>query len=216
MNITVNHINKTLKGCKILVDICLDMQGGTVYGFVGKNGSGKTMLFRAISGLMPIDSGTVLCNGKQLHKDMKILPNLGIQIENAGLYPELTGFRNLQLLAKLNDKIGDEQIRDAIQKVGLDASDKRPYRKYSLGMKQRIVLAQALMEKPDILMLDEPTNSLDEDGINDIRNLILEEKRRGALIMIASHNKEDIHLLADIVYQIKEGCILSGRVENEN
>lgn len=216
MNITVNHINKNLKGRKILEDVCLEMQSGTVYGFVGKNGSGKTMLFRAISGLMPIDSGTVICNGKQLHKEMKILPNLGIQIENAGLYPELTGFRNLQLLAKLNNKIDDEQIRDTIRKVGLDSFDKRPFHKYSLGMKQRIVLAQALMEKPDILMLDEPTNTLDEDGINDIRNLILEEKRRGALIMIASHNKEDIHLLADIVYQIKEGCVLRGRSEDEN
>ena len=216
MYITVNHINKTLKGRKILEDVCLEMQGGTVYGFVGKNGSGKTMLFRAISGLMPIDSGSVICNGKQLRKDMKILPNLGIQIENAGLYPELTGFHNLQLLAKLNNKIDDEQIRDTIRKVGLDSFDKRPFRKYSLGMKQRIVLAQALMEKPDILMLDEPTNTLDEDGINDIRNLILEEKRRGALIMIASHNKEDIHLLADIVYQIREGCILRGKVKNEN
>ena len=163
------------------------------------------MLFRALSGLMRIDKGEVLLDNKILHKDMTVLPNLGIVLENAGLYPEFTGFKNLQMLAKLNNKIGDEEIKKAITRVGLDPLDKRTYKKYSLGMKQRIVLAQAIMEHPDIIMLDEPTNGLDESGVNEIRKIIIEEKQRGALILLASHNKEDIQLLADEVYYMDSG-----------
>ncbi len=128
-------------------------------------------------------------------------------IENAGLYPELTGLDNLKLLAKLNRKIGETEIREAIKKVGLDADDKRTFRKYSLGMKQRIVFAQAIMEKPDILLLDEPTNALDEKGVNSIRQIIYEEKQRGALILIASHNKEDIQILSDEIYYVENGTV---------
>lgn len=126
---------------------------------------------------MKISEGSVEYNGKILGKDIKVLPDLGLLIENAGLYPELTGFRNLQLLAKLNEKVTDNQIRDIITKVGLNPDDKRPFRKYSLGMKQRIVIAQALMESPRILMLDEPTNALDENGVSTIRELIKDAKK---------------------------------------
>lgn len=207
LNLIVNNVSKQLKGKTILSNIYLNLKGGNIYGFVGENGSGKTMLFRAISGLMEISEGEILLNEKVLHKDMKVLPNLGIMIENAGLYPELTGLDNLKLLAKLNRKIGETEIREAIKKVGLDADDKRTFRKYSLGMKQRIVFAQAIMEKPDILLLDEPTNALDEKGIHSIRQIIYEEKQRGALILIASHNKEDIQILSDEIYYVENGTV---------
>lgn len=203
-------VNKSIKNNQILSDIHLNLEQGVVYGFVGRNGSGKTMLFRALSGLMKIDSGEIIYKNKRLHKDMPVLPNLGITIENAGLYPEFTGFKNLQMLAKLNKKIGDEEIRRAIERVGLDPDDKRTFRKYSLGMKQRIIIAQAIMEAPDVIMLDEPTNSLDEDGVKLIRQVINEEKERGAMILLASHNKEDIKILADKVFYIDKG-----RLSNE-
>ncbi|MCD8501322.1 MAG: ABC transporter ATP-binding protein [Bacillaceae bacterium] len=206
----VKNINKKIKNNPILTDINLNLEPGVVYGFVGRNGSGKTMLFRALSGLMKIDSGEIMYQNEVLHKDFPILPNLGITIENAGLYPEFTGFKNLQLLAKLKKKIGDEEIKEAIKRVGLDPNDKRTYKKYSLGMKQRIVLAQAIMERPDIIMLDEPTNSLDESGVSLIRQVITEEKQRGATILLASHNKEDIDLLADQVFYLDKGQLVSG------
>lgn len=202
-------VNKSIKNNQILSDIHLNLEQGVVYGFVGRNGSGKTMLFRALSGLMKIDSGEIIYKNKRLHKDMPVLPNLGITIENAGLYPEFTGFKNLQMLAKLNKKIGDEEIRRAIERVGLDPDDKRTFRKYSLGMKQRIIIAQAIMEAPDVIMLDEPTNSLDEDGVKLIRQVINEEKERGAMILLASHNKEDIKILADKVFYIDKGRLSS-------
>ena len=165
-------------------------------------------MFRALSGLMKIDSGEIIYDKKILHRDMTILPNMGIILENAGLYPEFTGFKNLKLLAQINSKIDSAQINEAIIRVGLDPQDKRIVRKYSLGMKQRIVLAQAIMEKPDVYLLDEPTNALDDSGVERIRTIILEEKKRGALILIASHNKEDIHLLADKVYYMDNGNII--------
>lgn len=210
MNLTAEHVTKKLKKNTILSDINLTLESGQIYGFVGRNGCGKTMLFRALSGLMDIDSGTICYDDQTLHKDISILPNLGIVLENAGLYPEFTGFKNLQLLAKLNKKASDADIKTAIDRVGLDPMDKRSYRKYSLGMKQRIVIAQAIMEHPDILMLDEPTNAIDEGGIEEIRNIILEEKKRGALVLIASHNKEDISLLADTVFHMQQGKIIAG------
>jgi ABC-2 type transport system ATP-binding protein len=216
MELLVKDVSKKIKNKDILIDINLELESGNVYGLVGRNGSGKTMLFRALSGLMKIDSGEIVYNGKVLHKDMKILPNMGIVLENASLYPELTGLKNLQLLAQINFKIDTNQIMEAIERVGLDPKEKRIIKKYSLGMKQRIVLAQAIMEKPDILLLDEPTNALDDNGVELIRNVILEEKRRGALVIIASHSKEDIHLLADEVYYMDNGKIIDKVVLDED
>ena len=207
MKLILKDVCKEIKKKVILSHISLELTSGNVYAFVGENGSGKTMLFRAISGLMDLTSGTVTLDGKELHKDFEVLPNLGLTIENAGLYPELTGMENLRLLAKLNKKIGDEEIREAIERVGLDPKDRRTFRKYSLGMKQRIVVAQAIMEKPDILLLDEPTNALDDDGVDLVRRIILEEKERGALVLIADHNPEDVRLLADKVYKISRGVV---------
>lgn len=166
------------------------------------------MLFRALSGLMRIDSGSVVWEGKTLHKDFSVLPSLGIIIENAGLYPNFTGAQNLTYLAGLTKRIGKEKIIDALSRVGLDPYDKRLYGKYSLGMKRRLAVAQAIMESPNVIMLDEPTNALDETGVEEIRQIILEEKERGALILLASHNKEDIHLLADELYRVEKGHVV--------
>lgn len=207
MELVVKNINKSIRGKVILSDVSLCLESGNIYGFVGRNGSGKTMLFRALSGLMGIDSGSIVWGGKTLHKDFSVLPGLGIILENANLYPDLTGIQNLTYLANLTKKIGQEEIVNAIARVGLDPYDKRVYGKYSLGMKQRLVIAQAVMEKPDVIMLDEPTNALDEAGVEEIRKLILEEKERGALILLASHNREDIQLLADELYKVENGSV---------
>jgi ABC-2 type transport system ATP-binding protein len=207
MELIANKISKTIRGKVILSDINLDLCGGNIYGFVGQNGSGKTMLFRALSGLMSVDSGSVIWNKKVLRQDFSVLPSLGIVLENAGLYPNMTGMQNLAYLANLTHRIGIREIREAISRVGLDPEDKRPYGKYSLGMKQRLAIAQAIMEQPDVIMLDEPTNALDENGVGEIRKLILEERERGALILLASHNSEDIRILVDHLYRIDGGRI---------
>ncbi len=208
MELAANNINKTIRGKVILSNVSLCLKSGNVYGFAGRNGSGKTMLFRALSGLMRIDSGSIVWEDKTLHKDIAVLPSLGIIIENAGLYPNFTGIQNLTYLANLTKRVGREEIIHAITRVGLDPYDKRLYGKYSLGMKQRLAIAQAVMEKPDVIMLDEPTNSLDETGVEEIRKIILEEKARGALILIASHNKEDIRVLADEWYKVENGQVI--------
>lgn len=214
MKLTVVNLCKKIKDRVILDNINLNLESGNVYGFVGRNGSGKTMLFRAVSGLINIDSGKVMLDEKELHKDMQVLPDMGIILENAGLYSEFTGRKNLQILADIRKKITPEEVDKAIERVGLDPGDKRTYRKYSLGMKQRIVLAQAIMEHPSILFLDESTNALDEDGVKKIRNIVAEEKERGSIVLLASHNKEDIEMLADKVYYMVDGRIRDKGVED--
>ena len=204
MELIVENINKTIDKKIILNDVSLKLRSGMIYGFVGRNGSGKTMLFRALSGLMSIDSGTVSLDGKVLHKDFDVLPDLGIMIENAGLYPQLSGFDNLKRLSSIRKKVNDNTIREYISTVGLDPDDKRPFRKYSLGMKQRLVFAQAIFEDQKILMLDEPTNAMDDSGVQMVRDILLERKK-DSIILIASHNREDIDLLADEKYRVSNG-----------
>lgn len=204
------HVYKRIRRKEILVDINLELCSGKIYGFVGRNGSGKTMLFRALSGLINIDSGKISFNEKTLHKDMEVLPNMGLTLENAGLYPELTGFQNLKILSQIRKVISDIDIKQSISKVGLNPDDKRSFRKYSMGMKQRLIIAQAIMEKPDIIILDEPTNALDEKGVIEVRNIIEKEKKRGAIILLASHNRQDIDILADHIYILNQGNIMEG------
>lgn len=204
MELIVENINKTIDKKIILNDVSLKLRSGMIYGFVGRNGSGKTMLFRALSGLMSIDSGTVSLDGKVLHKDFDVLPDLGIMIENAGLYPQLSGFDNLKRLSSIRKKADDDTIREYIRTVGLDPDDKKPFRKYSLGMKQRLVFAQAIFEDQKILMLDEPTNAMDDSGVQMVRDILLERKK-DSIILIASHNHEDIDLLADEKYRVSNG-----------
>ena len=211
MQLIATDVTKIIKGKTILSNINLSLSSGNIYGFVGSNGSGKTMLFRALSGLISITSGEITLDTKTLKKDFMVLPNLGILLENISLYSNLTGYENLRYLAQFNQKASNEDIELALRQVGLDPYDKRKYGKYSLGMKQRLAIAQALMEKPDILMLDEPTNALDQDSIENVRKLIKQEKERGVLILLASHNKDDIQLLEDYIYTIDNGAIVDER-----
>lgn len=208
MQLTATDVTKVIKGKTVLSHINLSLNSGYVYGFVGPNASGKTMLFRVLSGLISATTGIVSLNGKILKKAFPVLPDLGILLENVSLYPELTGYENLDYLVKFNHKIDKAGIIEALQRVGLDPADKRKYGKYSLGMKQRLAIAQAVMERPGILMLDEPTNALDQDSVKVIRGLIKSEKDRGAIVLLASHNKEDIQLLCDHTFTMDGGAIV--------
>ena len=204
----IRGVSKQINGNVILDDISLTLLPGKIYGIVGKNGSGKTMLFRVIAGLMKANHGEVLYHGENLFERTKKPPVIGITIENMGMYPEFTGFRNLKFLASIRKLITDEEIRNSIARVGLDPDDKRPIKKYSLGMRQRITLAQAFMEKPEILLLDEPTNGLDESGVELVRGILKEEAKRGAIVFLSSHNKEDIECLCDEIYRINCGRLV--------
>ncbi|HBI05423.1 MAG TPA: multidrug ABC transporter ATP-binding protein [Paenibacillaceae bacterium] len=199
------NVKKSIKNKEILKNISVKLECGKIYGFFGRNGSGKTMLFRAVCGLIKPTSGEIHINGKTLHKDMSFPENVGVIIESPGFWEYYTGFKNLKLLASIKRKISDEQIRSSIERVGLNPDDDRVFKKYSLGMKQRLAIAQAIMEEPDLLILDEPTNALDEQGINLVRKILLEEKKRGTTILIASHNKEDIELLSDVKFRMNDG-----------
>ncbi len=207
MELLVKNVSRKMDKKIILEDVNLSMESGKIYVFVGRNGSGKTTLFRLISGLINLSNGEIIWDGKILGKDIKIIPKLGLVLENAGLYPELSAYENLKMLADINKVIGKEEIIEVITRVGLDPNDKKPFKKFSLGMKQRLMIAQAIMEKPDIILLDEPTNALDFEGVEDVRKLLLEEKERGALILLATHNTEDIKVLADEIYTVKDGRI---------
>ena len=203
--IIIENLSKTIKNNKILDNVNLTFESGHVYGLVGRNGSGKTMLLRAICGLIFPDSGKVIIDGKQLHKDISFPESCGIIIENTDLLPNFSAFDNLKMLSEIKNTANDNMIKSAIKSVGLDPDSKKKVKTFSLGMKQGLSIAQALFEDPDILLLDEPTNALDEDGVNDVRRILLEQKKKNKLIIIASHNKEDISLLSDTVISVSNG-----------
>ncbi|MGF7429915.1 ATP-binding cassette domain-containing protein [Thermoanaerobacterium thermosaccharolyticum] len=204
----VTNLSKNIGQNEILKNINLNLEKGTIYGFFGRNGSGKTMLFRALCGLIKPTSGTITINNKVLHRDISFPESIGVIIESPGFWDHYTGFENLKVLSSIKNIIGDEDIRKSIKRVGLDPDDRRIYKKYSLGMKQRLAIAQAIMERPDIIILDEPTNSLDENGVQLVREILIEEKKRGALILIASHNKDDIDILSDVKYKVDDGSVI--------
>lgn len=206
----VRNVSKVIKGTAVLKNINLTLNGGKIYAFRGENGSGKTMLFRVLSGLSPETVGSILYNGHKLH-EKKEVTNIGIIIENASLFPQFTGFQNLLYLAKLNHRINKEEIKNALERVGLDPNDTRTLRKYSLGMKQRLLIAQAIMEKPDFLFLDEPTNAIDREGVKLIHKIIKEEAERGAIVLMASHIDQDVSMLADKSYVMNRGEITDER-----
>lgn len=210
----VNHYTKTIKQATILNDVSLSVERGEIIGLVGANGSGKTMLLRAVGGLIFPDKGEVLIDGARLHKDMSFPKSVGMVLENVGMWSYQTGFENLRTLADIKKQISDDEIRSALERVGLDPSDRRTYRKYSLGMKQRLAIAQAIMEKPDMLLLDEVTNGLDEDGVEQVYHIIDEERARGAVVLLASHDRPFVDALCDRVYAMRQGS-LSGRVEGK-
>lgn len=203
--IIIENLSKTIKNNKILDNVNLTFESGHVYGLVGRNDSGKTMLLRAICGLIFPDSGKVIIDGKQLHKDISFPESCGIIIENTDLLPNFSAFDNLKMLSEIKNTANDNMIKSAIKSVGLDPDSKKKVKTFSLGMKQRLSIAQTLFEDPDILLLDEPTNALDEDGVNDVRRILLEQKKKNKLIIIASHNKEDISLLSDTVISVSNG-----------
>lgn len=205
--IEISHVNKSFKGETVLKDITLDLADNQIYGFVGRNGSGKSVLFKMICGYMHPDSGYVKVNGKMIGKDTDFPDRLGALIENPGFLWHETAFENLNYLAKITQKISKDEVKAAIERVGLPADSKKHVGKFSLGMKQRLGIAQAIMEDPDILVLDEPMNGLDDGGVDDIRKLILEFRRPGKIVLIASHNKEDISILCDKVYHVSKGSI---------
>ncbi len=214
MEIKVDNISKRIKGRFVLRNISVRFEGGKIYGIVGRNGSGKTMFLRALSGLMKIDEGTISLDGQALHKDMEIMPDTGLLLENAGLYPDMSGYKNLKYLTEIGKKVSDEVIREAIKNVGLDPDDRRPVRKYSLGMKQRLTIAQAVFEDQSLILLDEPTNALDSTGLVEIRNLLMSKREKKRIMIIASHNKDDIDILADEIYIMDGGGL--ERYEKDN
>ncbi len=209
MYIKITDVNKTIKKAPILRDINLEFTGGKVYGLRGKNGSGKTMLMRAICGLITPDSGIIDINGKILGKDISFPESIGVLIENPAFIGNYTGFKNLKVLASIQNRIGDEQIRKALEDIGLDTDDKRTYRKYSLGMKQKLGIAAAVMENPDIIILDEPINALDDVSVEKVHDILEEQKKRGAVIIIACHDKEELDQLSDEIIEISDGRIIN-------
>jgi ABC-2 type transport system ATP-binding protein len=209
MVIKLTDVSKTIKGTKVLNNINLEFTGGKVYGLRGKNGSGKTMLMRAICGLIRTD-GSIEIDGKILGKDISFPESIGVLIENPAFISNYTGFKNLKVLASIQNRIGDEDIRKALRQVQLDPDDKRTYRKYSLGMKQKLGIAAAFMENPDIIILDEPINALDEAAAKQVHEILDEQKNRGALIIIACHDKEELEMLSDEIIEISEGAVNSG------
>lgn len=213
--IQLEGVYKVIDGNTVLERIDLQLEQGLIYGFRGNNGSGKTMLFRAISGLIHPSEGTIVVDGKQIGKDISFPQNLGLLIEHPGFIPEYTGLKNLELLALIQGKIGKQQVKDAIDRVGLDPNDRRKFRKYSLGMKQRLGIAQAIMEDPELIILDEPTNGLDEDGVKRINQMILDLKEEGKTILIASHDRESLDKVSDEIYQIDGGKIIKHEVVSD-
>ena len=207
MNISIEHVTKKIKDATVLKDICLEMKGGTVYGLQGKNGSGKTMLMRAISGLIRPTSGRVVINGEQLHKNISIPRSIGLLLENPSLLPEYDASQNLKLLAKMQGGVPEEEIRQLIRDVGLDDAGHKKVEKYSLGMKQRLGIAAAILGSPDIILLDEPINAIDGEGVEEIRSLILSLKNEKRIIIVACHDKEEMNLLADEIVHLRDGRI---------
>lgn len=203
--IEVKNVNVTIGKNEILQDISAVFETGKIHGLIGRNGSGKTVLMKCICGFMKPTSGEVFVGGKQIGKEVDFAPDTGVIIETPGFVPFYSGYRNLKILAGLNHKIGKEEIEEAMRTVGLDPKLKRHVKKYSLGMRQRLGIAQAIMEKPKLLILDEPFNGLDKEGVEQMRTYFLELKNQGVTILLSSHTSEDIKLLCDTVTEMEKG-----------
>jgi len=207
MNIVISNLSKKIRDTIVLSNVNLSFQSGTIYGLCGENGSGKTMLMRAICGLILPTSGTVCIDGKVLGRDIDFPNDTGILIENPAFVSNMSAFDNLKLLSSIRDVSNEKSIREYIKKVGLDPDSKKKYKKFSLGMKQKLGIAAAFFEENELVILDEPYNALDEDSIEPVNNLIREAKERGAIVILASHNKELLTNIADIIIKLKGGTI---------
>lgn len=217
MEIIINNLTKKLSNTNVLDNINLKLESGKIYGFVGKNGSGKTMLMRAICGLINPTAGEIIIDNKVLGKDISFPDNVGILIENPGFIPSYSGLKNLKYLARIKNKISDEDIKSVISMVGLDPNDKKSYRKYSLGMKQKLGIAGAIMENPNLLILDEPFNALDEETVENIRSIIKSKKDKENIVILSCHDREEIENICDEIIEIKLGKIVKiiGNDKNE-
>ena len=205
--IQVKNLDLTINRTQILKNVCVSFEKGKIHGLIGRNGSGKTMLMKCICGFIRPTDGEISVDDKQVGKDCDFPENIGIIIETPGFIPYYSGYKNLKLIADLNKKITPEQIKQAMAQVGLDPELKRHVVKYSLGMRQRLGLAQAIMENPDILILDEPMNGLDKEGVEDMRKYLLDFRKQGKTIIIASHSTEDIEVLCDTVSEMDKGVL---------
>ena len=203
--VVLDHLCKSIKKKEVLRDISYSFEEGKIYGLYGRNGSGKTMLLRAVCGLIFPTSGTIDIDGKRLHQEISVPPSVGVIIENTELLPQYDAFTNLKILAKIKKIVSEEEIKETIRMVGLDPESRQKVKAYSLGMRQKLAIAQAIFEKPELLLLDEPTNALDENSVINIRELFLKLREKGTTIIIASHNKEDLSVLADETLYINQG-----------
>ena len=215
MNIKISHVSKTIKNNPVIKDISMELQSGAVYGFKGINGSGKTMLMRLISGLIRPSQGEISMNGKILGKDISFPNSIGVFLENPAFLDAYSGFNNLKLLASIKSVALDEDIRNTLLRVGLDPDSNKKYKKYSLGMKQRLGIAAAIMEKPEIVILDEPTNSLDEDGVDLVKHIVRNEKERGALVIVSCHDEGILKGMSDEVFLLEQGRLI-GHITEED
>lgn len=205
--IEIYNLVKKFGDVTVLNNISAKFEKGKIHGLVGRNGSGKTMLMKCICGFVPVTSGRILVNKKEIGKDIDVPERCGIIIETPGFLPEYSGYKNLKFLADIKRIAKKEDIYNAIKSVGLDPESKKHVGKYSLGMRQRLGLAQAIMEDPELLILDEPMNGLDKDGVADMRKYLLELKNQGKTLLIASHSSEDIEMLCDTVYEMEKGVL---------
>lgn len=203
--IKVENVTKKFGSDTVLCNVSIEFERGKIYGIVGRNGSGKTVLFKTITGFLKPAGGRVIVDGKEIGKDTDFADNIGIIIETPGFLSSYNGYKNLEYLAGIKNRIGKKEIKESMARVGLDPDSKKKVGKYSLGMRQRLGIAQAIMENPDILVLDEPMNGLDNQGVEDIREILLNLKDEGKTIILASHNKEDIEVLCDEVYEMEHG-----------
>lgn len=211
-HIEIKNISKSFKGQAVLEEICLGFEYGKIYGLIGHNGSGKSVLMKIICGLMTPDRGIVVVNNRIIGKDVDFPEKIGAVIERYDFNPYTSGFNNLKYLANINKRIDIHRVKDAMRDVGLDPESKKWVYKYSLGMKQRLSLAQAFMEEPELLILDEPMNGLDSEGVKLIRDYLLNLKKQGKTIVLSSHYIEDIDFLCDRIIKLENGRIVSDEI----
>lgn len=205
--IEVSHAKKSFKDVRVLNDVTISCNKGEICGIIGRNGSGKTVLFKAICGFLKLDEGRIWVEGKEIQKDIDMLTTAGIIIEEPSFLSTRSGMKNLEFLYMIQNKKNRKHLCDIMKLVGLDPTSKKRVGNYSLGMKQRLAIAQAIMEEQQILILDEPMNGLDNEGVADMRKLFLDLKKQGKTILLATHNREDINLLCDKVYEIDRGMV---------
>ena len=208
VEIEVNHVTKRIHKNTVLQDISAKMHEGRIYGLQGINGSGKTMLMRVIIGLIRPTEETVSINGDVLGKDIEFPESIGFLLENPTFLGRYSGLENLKMLAGIKKRISEDKIRESIRAVGLDPEDRKKYRKYSLGMKQRLGIAAAIMEEPDIVVLDEPTNALDESGIGLVKEILFQQKERGALVIVSCHDISILKEISDEIFKLEEGRVI--------